>query len=294
MADEDLKLEGAVVTTQDSSLPTETQYYFDVVTDHTITLQSQITDNWLENNTAVQDHIAHNPMTITLSGFRGELVHRYDEQEAEQLLQEARLYTLKYNRTQFVGFDFNNLPFSNGWGDTANVISEKLTTIGLLIPGSGNITQLAKNVYDYSKASYNRYKTIVEKLFGLTSNGEQDSLLSNVQPPDETRVQEVFNKLKAIRYNNEPMTVSTPYGDFYGMYIQSLTLRQDNQNFITDIELTLKELRFASVEVTDPDPNVMSTYNAAAAAQQQNNGMAQSNNSAMYDKFTPYSPYENK
>ena len=56
---------------------------------------------------------------------------------------------------------------------------------------------------------------------------------------------------------------------------QSLTLKQGNQLYVTDIEMTLKQLRFSNVTTTAADKNVMAQYNAYARAQVENNGIAQ-------------------
>ena len=48
-------------------------YIFDTRGDEEITLESDITDNWVEDNSTMQDHIGLKPMTITLSGYVGEL-----------------------------------------------------------------------------------------------------------------------------------------------------------------------------------------------------------------------------
>ena len=48
-------------------------YVFDSRGDEEVVLESDITDNWVEDNSAMQDHIGLKPMTITLSGYVGEL-----------------------------------------------------------------------------------------------------------------------------------------------------------------------------------------------------------------------------
>jgi hypothetical protein len=48
-------------------------YIFDTRGDEEVTLESEITDNWVEDNSTMQDHIGLKPMTITLSGYVGEL-----------------------------------------------------------------------------------------------------------------------------------------------------------------------------------------------------------------------------
>ena len=54
------------------SLPEEV-YIFDTRGDEEVTLESDITDNWVEDNSTMQDHIGLKPMSITLTGYVGEL-----------------------------------------------------------------------------------------------------------------------------------------------------------------------------------------------------------------------------
>ena len=48
-------------------------YIFDTRSDEEINLESDITDNWVEDNSTMQDHIGLKPMLITLAGYVGEL-----------------------------------------------------------------------------------------------------------------------------------------------------------------------------------------------------------------------------
>ena len=48
-------------------------YVFDTRGDEEVNLESEITDNWVEDNSTMQDHIGLKPMSITLTGYVGEL-----------------------------------------------------------------------------------------------------------------------------------------------------------------------------------------------------------------------------
>lgn len=56
------------------NLRTET-FIFDTRSDEEITLDSDITDHWVEANYTIQDHIGLKPIQITLSGYVGELTN---------------------------------------------------------------------------------------------------------------------------------------------------------------------------------------------------------------------------
>ena len=55
-------------------------YVFDTRGDEEVTLESDITDNYVEDNTSVQDHIGLKPETITLTGYVGELTNKSAEE----------------------------------------------------------------------------------------------------------------------------------------------------------------------------------------------------------------------
>lgn len=250
--------QGAVVAVQQDSPSKLTDYYFDVIRNHTISINNQITDYYLENNTAVQDHIAHAPIVISLSGISGEIVYKQAQADVdyERELQQAVAYSNMQN------------------------LDNKLATLSVLHPSSSNTTQKAMNAYDYISASANRYIGILRRFRNSNEplneyNGTSDRTFK------ETRLQEIYRKFMLLRSNNTALWVHTPYGDFLNMYIQSITLRQNEENFVTDIEMTLKQLNFVEVKYTKVDEKVMSKYNAYARAQQQENGKANTESSLL-------------
>lgn len=238
---------GAIVGTPNNLLA----YYFDVISSHAISTQSQITDNYLENGTAVQDHIAHSPLQITLSGLCGDVVYKSSDAEEDYI---RELGYAKYKSVEIEAFN-------------------KLSTLTTLAPQVNNTMAKAqlgvqKKALTFQRylgifRSFINYNTPLDKYYGLNQN------YLNI------RLKEVYESLKWLKDNNVPLFVNTPWGDFEDMYILSLTLRQGDVNFSSDIEITLKQLRFADVENTEVDENVMATYNAQAQADVQNNGKSQ-------------------
>ena len=55
--------------------PATPGFIFQIVGDEVISLQSDITDHYVEENTAKQDHIALKPKKFTVSGYQGELTN---------------------------------------------------------------------------------------------------------------------------------------------------------------------------------------------------------------------------
>lgn len=272
-----------------------TTWYFDVITDESIELTNQITDNFVENNIAIQDHIAQNPLVISISGISGEKVFKYDPAVANQLLAEARLQAAKMG----YGINLNNLQADSFWdlvglGSQAKELN-KLSAISVLYPPVSNYMQVAMNAVELVDAAVSKYSNIynsVKDIWNKEKNNADD--VFGDFSDNTTRLQSVYNKLSELRANNTPLTAATPWGIFTDMYIQSVRLKQGNQLYVTDIEMTLKQLRFANVTTTAADKNVMAKYNVWARAKKENNGTAQGVNSRWYDKHAQGAKYKNR
>lgn len=82
----------AVVQTQDAKIVEGINgFVFDIPQTETISLTAQITDHWTETNVSIQDHIAIEPVKITLTGIVAELVWEKSKgaAAAEQAIQRA-------------------------------------------------------------------------------------------------------------------------------------------------------------------------------------------------------------
>ena len=217
-------IKGATVETKDKTIESAVAVYFDVVEEHSISLQSQITDNWLENNQAVNDYIANQPIVVSLRGLSGELV--YEPSTSSGILNEI----------------------SNGLKNRLGTsMVNKLSVIPALYPPVSNITRLAQNAVVAVESSFNRYKKIINRFTSTTTQ--------------QQRLRKIYQDFSTLRENKTPLMVQTPFSTFDNMYIQSLTLRQTNQLYIADIELSLKQLNFTDSEYTKPTEDTRSKCN---------------------------------
>lgn len=245
----DLLLTGGIsVTVMQEDVSTPDNFigvYFDIIQSHSVSIQNQITDNYLENNTAVQDHIAHAPLTVTLSGISAEVVYESPRSVIDAVYKGVN---------KFIGKKFvHSLP-------KQGLYTDKLIALSALYPPVDNVTQLAKNAVQYVESSVNRYKTIINNLTGKNR---------------ETKLIKIYSDLIALRNGDVSLVVETPYATYENMYIQSISLSQGNQDYITDIQLTLKEVNFANTNVTKADENVLAKYTSYARANVENHGNMQ-------------------
>ena len=109
--------------------------YFDVITDHSISITNNVTDNYLENNTAIQDAIAHAPIECSINGMIGELVYVPSTSNGRFL---NSLYKRLNDKINLKAIGANKI---NGeYRDY--VVTDKLSALGQLFPPVDNLTQL--------------------------------------------------------------------------------------------------------------------------------------------------------
>ena len=252
--------------------------FFHTVTDDTINFQSNITDNWVENNTAIQDHIAISPVTITMRGLIGEQV--YSSKQAEDEYKSALMQANSVNARGKAIARFGDIYELKDDG--------KLTAISAYFPEVSNITQTAQNMWDRHEASRKKAERIAGIFTGQANNNlavkmnDYSGLNSNLT---ESKLKQICEEIKDYWINRKSFVAQTPFGTFDNMYIQSVSLHQGNENFIGDVSITLKQLRFAQTLTTKADEEVLAKYNAYARAQIENNGKAQGNVSILKDEL---------
>ncbi len=191
-------------------------WVFDISGGESIELESDITDHFTENGSFVQDHIVNKPMRITLSGIIGELKYEAPKKDST----EGALSAL------------------------TNTLTAVPAYLGPFTPQA-----LQKFTVAFSTAAYlaGQYEAIKKRLSNLKKyfSGEDAT---------ETLQQRAFAELKAMRDSKQIVTVQTPWGFYSNMAIVSISVRQDEKtNDYSDISVSLKEMRFASVEVTTFD-----------------------------------------
>lgn len=262
-------------------------YFFDMVTDDTINCSSNITDNWVENNTAIHDHISLSPITVSLKGLCGELVYDVKQADIDYVNELAQAEWRNATPAEIANFgEFGNI----------NDVDGKLSAIGSFIPSVSNITQMAQNVWNLHQISQKRASKISNLLTGKSTKGlnAQMNAYSGANTNlTQKKLRQIGSDLKLAWEARKPFIVSTPFGDFENMYIQSITLHQGNELFIGDIDITLKQIRYTNTLTTKADKEVLAKYTDWARAKEENLGKADGENSYWYNKYTPGVEYVN-
>ncbi len=183
-------------------------FAFDLEGDDTVSLENDITDHWLEDNTAAQDSIGVRPVIVTLKGSISELTFSAETSGAissflatvESGLSQVDAYLGKY---------------------TPGATQKLLTTITQSQNIAVQIQQAAARVAQVANF--------------FAAGGQRN------------KQQAAFAMLSALRSARTIFTVYTPFQVFSNMAIQSVLATQPSgTKTISNFTVTMKQLQFAS------------------------------------------------
>lgn len=211
--------------------------------EQTILLESDITDHFIEDNTAIQDQVSLKPEIITTHGFIGEL-----NDVAPAALQLAQ------------------------------TIANKLVTIGSYTPSLSTTALLAYNqAFQAYQIAANALNAAVSAWGSLTGTQGESVVTNNGvrSQANQTKQQVAFQQFYGYWRNRTFFTVQTPWAVFQNMMIRSLRAIQDAEtNTITDFEVSFKRIRLATTATISQDQAlVLQGRLAQQAALEQNNGV---------------------
>lgn len=215
---------------------------FTYIEDETSTMEASITDNWVETNHTVQDHIAVKPRIYRLRGCVGEVVYVGTSEWMKKINEKI-----------------NQNPILQ---KTINVLKPIASISGVV----SNATQAAINVVNQLESSYNRYRKMIEDNL-ITSkkrkilNQKQETVVAWLNRILETRTEVT---LKGLRFE-KTLTKGDNFERKY--YLQSVSAHQGNNGYITDIEVTIKEFRIATTAITQLDQKYAEPVNQMKTAE---------------------------
>lgn len=188
-----------------------------------VALQSDVTDHFIEDNTAIQDQVALRPEKITTHGFIGEL-----NNVSPKILQFLKS------------------------------TSSSLTAVGAYVPRLTTSALIAYNeaffLYQVASSAAN---SAVSAWSSLTGSGENvigsGGIQSGAFNPatgtvsnNQTKQQIAFQQFYGYWRARTLFTVQTPWAVFQNMIIETLRAIQDAETrMITDFEITFKMIRTA-------------------------------------------------
>lgn len=192
-------------------------FLFDIPETETVKLQAQITSHFTEDNFSIQDHIAFEPITITLTGLVAELVLSRDAME--EFIQQAL---------------------------------DRLGPLGLLGPDASASAQRYLSEYSRlktaAKSALSQFNSLYNALLGTGPMGLGD-VRSRQQVAYDTLV-DLYNR-RSLLHCETPWRTFGPRDDkdtqTPSMVIESLEFFQDaDTKDLSRVTVTLKEFRTIS------------------------------------------------
>lgn len=185
-------------------------FVFDVEGDTTVTLSSEITDHYLEDNSPVQDHISVQPKKVTLNTYVGELVFQRDDQSS---------------------------------GDFVQKVARKLTVLNSFLP---DLSNAAKQIVDGVKNS-DEFSLENVTLESVNKATDYYAFVKNISPP-VNRQEQAYLYFKALQEGKFLVSVQTPFEFMNNMAIESIVAEQpEGSRFISNFSITLKQIRKVSI-----------------------------------------------
>ncbi len=212
--------------------------------EQSLQLQSDITDHYIENNSAIQDQVALRPEQFTVQGFIGELND----------IAPAALQPLK-------------------------VIAEKLTPVAAYAPQLSVTAALAyANALQIYQVGASLVNSAVSTWSSITGGGEaggqgviNGSGLTGANNKTQTKQQIYFQQFYGYWRNRTLFTIQTPWAVFQDMAILNLRAVQDPETrMISDFEITFKLMRFASTQSISNQQLNSANYQGRGAASASN------------------------
>jgi len=186
-------------------------YVFDITKRYEVSLQSTITEHYIEDNSFIQDHISNQPATVTVNGFVGEIAV-----QKKNILNKVADITQKLTVIQQYA--------------SRGISTVKRLTNAYENGTINNTTSFLKYASKNTKDIYSLYKDFNS---GLTKQGR------------------AFQFFSAMRDARQLVSIETPWKFYQNMIIQTLTAtRDEDKALITDFSITFKEVRFATLNIT--------------------------------------------
>ena len=195
----------------------------DIVGDETLNADCDVTDHYVESNTAYQDQIALKPKIYTITGEIGELVWYQRNPVSQTLGQVAQklegVISFLPIRSRSFNQMKNTVMKASQWVDTASNAVQKLSSLTRGVVGT------------------------------FTQDGEEKNIEGAL-----SRQAQAYLILLSYRDNRIPLSIRTPWGILKSYVITNLELKQPKESKDKSlINITFKEFRTTSIRTVPFD-----------------------------------------
>lgn len=211
-------------------------FVFDIKKEYKYNLSSDITDHYVEDNVAIQDHIGLKPIILEVTGSIGEIT-------LSEVIDKEK------NSRKIAGEIGAGETQNNAKGNIFNSIDSYLGRMGSLSSFAPNIINQSLDIYNTAKFGY----ATVSKIINLDKQDKVKSGFDYTEDYDEEtiKITKQFNYIDWFKIqwqNRASFTIVTPYGVLTDMYIMDLIASQpENTRYITNLSIKFKQIRKAIV-----------------------------------------------
>ena len=213
-----------------------------------------ITDNYVEDNSAVHDHIGVKPLTFRLRGKIGDVVYPLND-NAEAILDsmfESRLNAEEVSVETKI----------------ATVLTPTLTNYMSAAMAAYNTTKI-NNLLSKSELG----KKALGKLKGLNTIEKPKHYTGERTAPQTPQL--VLTHI--LSNTGKPLTLVNDMGTWKNVFITNAYLEQKESRYTGDVVVELKQLRYAEVKITKIDYKQYASRYAQQRAEEQDAGNTNGN-----------------
>ena len=211
-------------------------FVFDIKKEYKYNLSSDITDHYVEDNVAIQDHIGLKPIILEVTGSIGEIT-------LSEVIDKEK------NSRKIAGEIGVGETQNNAKGNIFNSVDSYLGRMGSLTSFTPNIINQSLDMYNTAKFVY----ATVSKIINLDKQDKVKSGFDYTEDYNEEtiKITKQFNYIDWFKIqwqNRASFTIVTPYGVLTDMYIMDLIASQpENTRYITNLSIKFKQIRKAKV-----------------------------------------------
>lgn len=215
-----------------------------------VNMRSRITNHYLENNEPAQDHIANEPIQITLQGFQGEYFYPINKIEAlaaevipalslvpeflpqiDNITQQVKKAKLSYEMAQ----NLNQTMTYNG-NAVSNAVYNYINDYNV---GTGNI--ISQTIDDYVWG--NKLSNVTSAISDNFNAVDLFALFQNLYKIKSAQTR-AFLFLEALWKSRMIFSVETSWKRYDNMAITNVTPTRDKNLDVTDFKVSLQQINY--------------------------------------------------
>lgn len=195
-------------------------FVFDLKKEYKMTLSSDITDHYVEDNVAIQDHIGLKPIILDVVGCISE-INLIDTKSDIKKESENGIF---------------------------NSLDSYLNRMGSLTSFAPNIVNQALDIYNSAKFAYATVNKLINTGKNSSGSGLDYTEAYNEDVIKQTKQFEWISWFKTQWEKRASFSIVTPYEVLTDMYIMELSASQpENTRYVTNLTIRFKQIRKAVI-----------------------------------------------